>query len=243
MANAVYEKIFAYCERGQDPSFWGEPLNAVSNIGFVLLGLAALWSIGQLRPQDRSLYAWTLALMAILIGIGSFLFHTFAERWAGAMDVIPIQMFMLIAVYTLGRRLFGWPIWAAWAGIFGFIGFGVLLTLAPCPFGVFCASRGYLAAFFTLVIAGAVLARSERSDLAQAGRLLMLAGAVFAVSLTFRSLDRPICDWTIIAGYRAGLHYWWHLLNATVLYLVIRAFWLQEATMQDARAEARAVPA
>ena len=121
MANAVYQKIFNYCERGQDPAFWGEPLNAVSNIGFVLLGLAALWSIAALKPQERSLYAWTLALLAILIGVGSFLFHTLAERWAGAMDVIPIQIFMLLAVYGLGRRSCGWPILAACAGMVGFL--------------------------------------------------------------------------------------------------------------------------
>ena len=229
MANAVYQKIFNYCERGQDPAFWGEPLNAVSNIGFVLLGLAALWSIAALKPQERSLYAWTLALLAILIGVGSFLFHTFAERWAGAMDVIPIQIFMLLAVYALGRKLFGWPIWGAWAGLAGFMGLAALLIAAPCPFGVFCASKGYLAAFFTLLIAGAALFRSDDATVRRAGATLMLAGGVFAVSLTFRSLDRPICHLTTIAGYRMGLHYWWHLLNAVVLYLVTRAFWEREA--------------
>ena len=233
---ALYEKIFAYCERGQDPSFWAEPLNAVSNAAFVLLALVALWQIGRLRPQARSLYAWTLALIAIVIGIGSFLFHTVAESWAGAMDVIPIFIFMLLAVYTLGRRLFGWPIWGAWLGLAGFIGLGALISQAPCPFGIFCASKGYLAAFFTLLIGGAALARSEGADLAQAGKTLMLAGGVFAVSLTFRSLDRPICDLTVVAGYRMGLHYWWHLLNATVLFLVIRAIWMQEAAADKPRA-------
>ena len=34
--------VDGYCERaGTDPNFWGEPLNAVTNIAFIL---AALWA-------------------------------------------------------------------------------------------------------------------------------------------------------------------------------------------------------
>ena len=28
------DKIFAYCERGLNPGFWAEPLNAISNAAF-----------------------------------------------------------------------------------------------------------------------------------------------------------------------------------------------------------------
>ena len=36
------QKIFAYCERGLDPSFWAEPVNALTNLGFILASLIAL---------------------------------------------------------------------------------------------------------------------------------------------------------------------------------------------------------
>lgn len=229
MATAIYEKIFIYCERGQDPGFWAEPLNAVSNGFFLIAGVAALWLIAQLRPEQRSLYAWTLALLALLIGVGSFAFHTFAESWASALDVIPIQIFMLLAVYGLCRRFFGWPILAAWAGLIGFLAVSYLLRYLPCGVGVFCASKQYFAAILTLLVAGVALKRQHRADLQAAGSTVLAAGAVFTVSLTLRSLDMPLCDMFTFGGYRYGLHYWWHTLNAVTLFLVIRAFWKQEA--------------
>lgn len=232
---SFYEKIFAYCERGMDPSFWAEPLNAVSNAAFVATGLAGLWFIGQISPERRSLYAWTLALLALLIAIGSFLWHTMAERWAGAMDVIPIMIFMLVAVYTLGRKVMGWPILLAFAGVGAFLAAGAGIGAIPCD-GPACSSKGYAAAWLTLALSGGALFRAERADQAAAGRMLLYAAAVFTVSLTLRSLDKPTCDWFVWNGSPLGTHYWWHMLNAVTLYLVIRAFWLQEALAAE-RAE------
>ncbi|MEL6979147.1 MAG: ceramidase domain-containing protein [Pseudomonadota bacterium] len=235
----VYEKIFAYCERGMDPSFWAEPLNAVSNIAFVLTGLAGLWFIGRIAAERRSLYAWTLALLALLIAIGSFLWHTVAERWAGAMDVIPIMIFMLLAVYALGRKVMGWPILAAFAGVGAFLVAGWAIAQIPCE-GAACSSKGYGAAWLTLALSGGVLHRAVRPDQAAAGRMLLYAAAVFTVSLTLRSLDKPTCDWFVWNGSPLGTHYWWHMLNAVTLYLVIRAFWLQEALSDHRRPSAAA---
>jgi hypothetical protein len=80
-------RIFAYCERGLDPAFWAEPLNALSNAAFLI---AAWWAW---RTWRQSLQAGQaeLGLVALLavIGAGSFLFHTFATRWAALADVIP----------------------------------------------------------------------------------------------------------------------------------------------------------
>ncbi|MEM9726649.1 MAG: ceramidase domain-containing protein [Pseudomonadota bacterium] len=230
MATVVYDKIFAYCERGQDPSFWAEPLNAVSNVGFVIAGLFVLWSVGRLAPLERSLYAWTLALLALLIGVGSFLFHTVAVSWAGAMDVIPILIFMLVAVYGLGRRLIGWPIWAAWLGLGVYLASGVALGALPLE-GLFWISKGYFPALIALGLGGWALSRRPEVDRQIAGRYMLAAGAVFTVSLTFRTLDayQPLCDAIRWNGSPLGTHYWWHLLNAVTLYLVMRAFWEQEA--------------
>jgi hypothetical protein len=46
---------------------------------------------------------------------------------------------------------------------------------------------------------------------------LIVAGAVFAASYFFRSIDRSICD-----AVPFGTHFLWHVLNATVLYLLVR---------------------
>jgi hypothetical protein len=39
-------KVYSYCERGGDPTFWAEPLNAISNGAFiiaVLIGVAVIF--------------------------------------------------------------------------------------------------------------------------------------------------------------------------------------------------------
>ena len=45
--------------------------------------------------------------------------------------------------------------------------------------------------------------------------LFVIAGVAFAVSLTFRTLDEPLCD-----ALPISTHYAWHVLNAATLYLV-----------------------
>ncbi len=49
-------------------------------------------------------------------------------------------------------------------------------------------------------------------------RALLLAGGLFTLSLTLRTLDQPLCS-----AWPYGLHFLWHLLNATVLGLLALA--------------------
>jgi len=64
---------------------------------------------------------------------------------------------------------------------------------------------GYLPALVGLVAFG----------LAARSGLLLWAAGVFAVSLTLRTVDEPLC-----AQWPIGTHFLWHCLNATVLSLV-----------------------
>ncbi len=49
-----------------------------------------------------------------------------------------------------------------------------------------------------------------------AAKMMLLTACVFAVSLTLRTLDMPLC-----AQIPIGLHYFWHTLNALTLALVL----------------------
>jgi hypothetical protein len=81
--------VNAYCER-TDAGFWSEPINALTN-GAFLLAAGLVW------PMTRGdTGARLLACVLGLIGIGSFLFHTVAEVWAGLADVLPILIFILL---------------------------------------------------------------------------------------------------------------------------------------------------
>ena len=227
-------QVFNYCERGLDPSFWAEPLNALSNAAFLVAALAAgLRLAGAGRSPGAGHVGerwvlWGLTGLVAAIGIGSFLFHTFATRWALLADVGPITVFML-AYLAFALRVFLGLGWLAIAvGLAAFLAAGSLvsgLTCAASEAGAgaaepcFNGSLGYLPALLSLWGIGLVAARRGQA----AGRTLLLAGAVFLVSVVLRTLDRDLCGATHVLGHARGTHVFWHLLNAVTLHLLLSA--------------------
>ena len=104
------DKIFNYCERGQDPGFWAEPLNAVTNTAFLIAAVVCL--VIALRSQRADGPVLWLICVTAAIGVGSFLFHTFAEPWAALADVLPIAIFIL-SFFVLSMRCFAGLSWTA----------------------------------------------------------------------------------------------------------------------------------
>lgn len=200
----MWEPIDAYCER-LDASFWAEPVNALTNAAFLLAALVT----GRRAARAGDGGAGLLALVLGIIGIGSFLFHTFAVRWAAIADVLPILAFILLYVWLAGRRFLGLSPLAA----------GLLVLLYPpasaatawavrAATGGLGGSEGYLGVL--LYIAAFALALAPRHPATARG--LLAGGAIFAVSLAARTLDRPLCDLLPL-----GTHFLWHLLNALML--------------------------
>ena len=58
---------------------------------------------------------------------------------------------------------------------------------------------------------------------------LLAAGAVLAVSLTFRTVDPAVCP-----AFPLGTHFLWHLLNGLVLYLAARPLVLRPGSAAPA---------
>lgn len=198
--------IDLYCER-TDPSFWSEPFNAVSNVAFLLAAAAAYWSWRRSGHRDAAVLA--LIGVVVLIGFGSFTFHTVATRGAILLDVGPIGSF-IYGYFLLALRRFlrlSWPLTAA--GLLGFLALSVIAEQVPRT--VLNGSSGYLPALAALVVIGAI----ERAT--PWGRAMLQAAAVFVVSLCFRIIDLDICN-----AVPLGTHFLWHICNAIVLYLVLR---------------------
>lgn len=202
-----------YCER-LSPAFWAEPLNAISNLAFLI---AALIACGAARRRGRlELPTMALIALAAAVGVGSFLFHTFAARWAGLADTAPILLFILFYLYLAARRYLRLPALAALGAPLLFIAFSfVFLSFWRMAAPSLNGSEGYLPVLVALAGFGAVL-RVRRHP---AAAPLFLAAAVFAASLVFRSLDQALCD-----VWPAGLHFIWHCLNGTLLAIVMLAF-------------------
>jgi hypothetical protein len=200
-----------YCER-LDGAFWAEPLNAVTNAAFLLAAFLAfrLW-------RARGGGDWPAAVLiaiAFAIGVGSFLFHTVPARWSLLADVVPIQLFALGYFLLAMRRYLGLSVPPALLATAGFaLGvFGLSWLLRDVAPGFARGIAGY-GGFVIALFAVAALVRPRAT-----ARALAMAGLVFALSLTFRSLDRPLCD-----TLPFGTHFLWHLLNGTVLYILLQA--------------------
>lgn len=203
----AWARIDLYCER-TDASFLAEPLNAVTNLAFLL---AAALIVRRARSEHGALPwdASVLAALAALVGAGSFLFHTFATVWGRWLDLGFIAAF----IYVLLARFLGRAAGLGWPGVLlGLVLYAALErgVLAAVPRGALGGSIVYLPALLTL--AGCAAFAWKRGD--RAASRFGAALAVFAVALALRTIDGPVCE-----AWPVGTHFVWHLLVAWVLYL------------------------
>jgi hypothetical protein len=201
-----------YCER-VSAAFDAEPINALTNVAFLIAAWAA-WKLHRQRhqPAGAGLIQALIATMAI-VGLGSFLFHTVATRWAEWGDVLPILVFMLLYLWLALSSFFGWPIWLKFLSVLLY--FSVTFYLeAALPARVLWGGALYLPTIVAMTAIGAALYQRHSS----AARPLFVATGVFLLSFSFRTLDSRVCS-----VFPIGTHFLWHLLNATLLYLLVRA--------------------
>ncbi|MEG6509922.1 ceramidase domain-containing protein [Methyloligella sp. 2.7D] len=227
------EHVYLYCERGVNPDLLAEPVNAATNAAFLLAALAGLWLFYRRPAAARSADHYLLIGLVFVIGLGSLSFHLFATEATSLADTIPIGLFVLVNLGFALNRLLGVPpgwtvlIVAGFAGLAagtmqlrcfdGAIGFpGPNVTGAsPC----FNGSIAYFPALLAMAVIGALLwARKQR-----AGTTILWAALIFAISVTFRSLDLALCGTVIASGHKLGTHFLWHLLNALTLFLLLKA--------------------
>jgi hypothetical protein len=227
------ERVFFYCERGTSPELLAEPLNAASNGAFLLAALVALWLLLRRPKEDRSADHALLIALVFLVGLGSLAFHLYADKATLLADVIPINLFMLVYLgFALNRFLRVPPGWTVllligfvainyvtaqlkcWEGGIGFPGPGVS-GASECMNG----SLGYLPALAAMAIIGGLLYERRHP----AAPYILWAALIFAVSVTFRSIDMAVCGDTLFEGRKLGTHFVWHLLNGLTLFLLLRA--------------------
>jgi len=214
MSYAWTDAVADYCER-QDHSFWSEPLNAWTNIAF-LIGAAAALSLWR-RQRHADWPALALILVTASVGAGSFVFHTVATRGAELLDVIPIAIFIYGYFFLALRRFFHLGAAAAAAMTMAFAAGSYLVDSRVHGLN---GSVGYLPPLGALVAFAALLgAREGWTPPANRNPAAGFAAAalVFATSLSFRTIDRDIC-----AVLPVGTHFLWHILNALALWLLLR---------------------
>jgi hypothetical protein len=212
-----------YCER-TSPELWSEPLNAVTNAAFLIAAVAA-FALWRRHARTGDWPALALILVTAAVGIGSGLFHTVATRWAGLADVIPIGVFILGYLVLALRRFLKLGAVGTGLGLAGYVAASVavpwLVKLVPGPWE---SSGGYFPALLAMAAIGGLAKAMPARATHDAGGAVLLAAGLFTLSLAFRSADRPLCG-----VLPAGTHFVWHLLNAAVLYVLLRAAILHRA--------------
>ena len=206
-------QVDGYCER-IDFSFWAEPINAVTNLSFII---AALLCLNMAVRRDREeVYTIGLAVILFTIGVGSFLFHTFATRWAGLADVLPILLFILVYVHAATRRFLGaGQIVSALAVVGAVLFAGAFPALWNGVLPSINGSEAYVSVLLLIIGYGLVLAR--RGHPAATG--LFATAALLSLSISFRSVDMAFCPTVTI-----GTHFMWHVLNGILLGVALATF-------------------
>lgn len=201
-----------YCER-TGSGLWGEPINALTNLAFIVAGVLAL-RLWRSQPWVTVRNSWDLLILIALlfaIGIGSGLWHTVATPWAMQADTWPILLFINVFLLSFLVRLAdcGWLGTIGWFALYHVANYGVKGRFPP---DFLNGSIFYGPTWLTLlVITGYLLAKRSA-----AARGFAIGTAVFTLSLVFRTIDRSVC-----AAFPLGTHFLWHLCNAVVLYVLL----------------------
>ena len=206
----------AYCER-VGPGLLAEPLNAVSNVSFLL----AAWAAWVLATRTGALSAGVRALIAIgaSVGIGSILWHTYPTTLTLILDIVPILIFIIWYIWLYARNVIGMRSLFAVASAAAFL----LATLLAIPYsGVLHGAFVYTPGLMVTLVLGVLHARDRR----RAARFTLLAAAgVYLAALFFRTIDNEVCPVLPI-----GTHFLWHLLIGLVTYLAMRPLILSTTT-------------
>ena len=200
-----------YCERASD-LFWAEPINATTNLIFLVAAFVLIRKLRVLaEPLSKVWDIWLLTILISGIGIGSFLWHTFATSWAELADVIPIALFVTLFLVSFLLRILRLKIsWVLfWTILFHGFTFYLLTSL---PTDLLNGSVIYLPAWIGLWM---LVIYSKVINL-KYGNRLVFAAIAFTLSLTFRTIDRLVCDF-----WPWGTHFLWHLINGIALYFLM----------------------
>ncbi|MAE61850.1 MAG: hypothetical protein CMJ49_10910 [Planctomycetaceae bacterium] len=223
-------EIDYYCERS-GPGLWDEPLNASTNITFLIAAAVAVPVVRKITtdlsasrlptledpdPDPPPLTVlqiiefWYLPVGLVAIGACSFLFHTFANRLTMRLDIISVLLFVFVYLSLFLRHVAGWSRSAVRAWI-------IMLIFATAAAQGLYPSR--ISNFAPMAVSVALLGWiAWLLDHRAVARRLWIATALFILSLTASVNDNAFCDiWPF------GIHFIWHILNSVVLALVVIA--------------------
>lgn len=215
MSDSAYSYLDQYCERSLDSGLWAEPINALSNLAFIIAAFIAYraWASHPHTTLRNSFDMLMLSVILAVIGVGSALWHIFADAHTLLLDVIPIVLFMNIYLIASSIRLLGFRWWQALYLFAVFQGLNIASEIY-LPRNVLNGTILYIPAY--LILAFIVVKSKARAP--KIYGFMRNALLLWSVSLVFRTVDRIWCDIVPI-----GTHFLWHTFNACVLLWLLLA--------------------
>lgn len=107
------ESATRFCENISD-GLIKEPMNTLSNLTYVFVGLAILWKMPTHHEKasnpmlERGMYPILFATGSMYIGIGSFAMHGTNTNWGTSMDWTGMLFFISFPVYYNLSRQYQW---------------------------------------------------------------------------------------------------------------------------------------
>jgi hypothetical protein len=237
--------IDAYCERTHD-GFWAEPLNAWTNLAFLVSAAVAFVAVRRVVASSRlpkaargeggalggSASGWTEGSGSRPLAAPSRLTPPFWDLW-----LLPVWL-VCIAVGSFLFHTWATP-FAALLDVGSIAGF-IITFLAVFASRVLGWQGVWVSAWLIGLLAASVLLPmfvcpsyvcgyaptlasvfiagllARDRGRPMGARLLWAAGGVFILSLAVTGFDGPLCPW-----WPFGTHFVWHLLNAVVLSLAM----------------------
>ena len=197
----LFKPIDIYCER-LDIGIWAEPINAVTNVAFILASIF-MWLRCKNLVEGR-----ILSFLLFSIGCGSFLFHTFAQTWAAILDVTAILIFILTYIFIANRRFLAWSKMVSLIGVILFFPYHLFLVSILSNIQFLGSSLQYIPVAILIFIYSGLLRKSEPN----LSRGLFIGATILCLSIFSRAIDEPLCSIVPV-----GTHFVWHILNAIML--------------------------
>ncbi|MFZ5503498.1 MAG: hypothetical protein ACOY3V_08260 [Pseudomonadota bacterium] len=213
-------RVGHYCGRFVD-GIWGEPQNSFSNIIFVI-GAYYAWCAWR-KAESRDPVVQIAFVLGALIGIGSFVFHSYPNPVTLYVDLVLIQIFVLVYFGYVGSRYFC----ANKTAIVLSIGtFFIIrqLWIAYMPKGLLGGGISHIPTLVLLIFCGIYFF----SKLRRLSLFLFSASALYFTAVIIRSWDLYVCD-----SFPIGLHWTWHILTGLTVSVLLYAVATTRPLKQD----------
>ena len=198
------EYNFYYCER-TNLDFFSEPLNFFTNFAFIYCSIILF--------LDKRVLDKRYTYIMFCIGVGSLLFHSVPNYITGLLDVFFIMLFIF---YYLKNLYFALKINIYFSYLLSIIFIFFCYFFGQYFSGTYLSSSAYYFPILMHLYFLYFYFLFQKKNYYYHKRFINIP-IIFSISLFLRTIDYHSCSLLL-----TGTHFIWHILNAIVLYLLIK---------------------